>query len=191
MPDTTPPQSPDEKTGDTSKLLTSTLHLKPLQILDTTIEYYEEILMVILSAIMAIISAAGLYHVCKLMIHMAMGGEKAIFEPHAIPEIFQAIFTVLIAMEFKSSFLSSYHDNDTASDNAVRTLNHICPVILIGILAIVRHALTLNFETITITEAAAMATILIALGVVYALLQSTISHRRQANARATTPQDGN
>lgn len=161
------PAQPVEKTSKMVPVFG--YRMKVFESVEYLFECYKEISMILLSAVVLFMAGMSLYNVFHMLYNGIMYNRPDLFGHDFWQALFGAIFTVLIAFEFEESFLSGFHDED--GDKNSKTLQHICPVILIGILAVVRHILTLDFEHVHFEEIASMSAIMCALSFTYYTLR--------------------
>lgn len=143
-------------------------------------EKFEQIALITLSALIAVIVAAALWSLLReVVVRLVLGA----FDPldHATFQVvFGMIFTVVIALEFKRSLL-------VAADRSIGILQ-VRTIVLIALLAILRKFIIIDLATTTPAELAALAGAALALGVVFWLVRE--QDRREADARAAREETG-
>ena len=130
----------------------------------TLYQRIEQLAVLVLSAIIAIIVLIALWNLTLRVVLGLVLSET--FDPtnHAEFQIvFGAIFTVIIALEFKRSILIAADRRDTVFQ--VRT------VVLIALLAILRKFIILDLEKTDATKILALSLAAIGLGAVYWLIR--------------------
>lgn len=145
-------------------------HFRLSRKIDMIFDNYKEVSMMILSLVVLIISLFSIYNVILNLYEVIVHQTRSLTSGQSLQSIFGTIFTVLIAFEFEETFLSNYHrTNEHCRD--MHTLDHISAVILIGILALVRHILTINLETAELPQIVGISLLIVSLGFTYALLR--------------------
>jgi len=130
---------------------------------DTLYETFEHVIMLILTIIIVVLIGFAIYHLVMTTLGLIMAGELDPGIPDVYPSVFGMIFTVLIGLEFKRSFLIV-----TASQTSIVRIRSI---ILIGMLATLRKFIVLDLKEINVLEMLAVAAAILALGIVYWLVR--------------------
>jgi uncharacterized membrane protein (DUF373 family) len=131
---------------------------------DTLYETFEHAIMLILTLVIVVLIAFATYHLIRVLFGMIVTGELDPTDPDVYPSIFGMIFTVLIGLEFKRSFLIV-----TATQTSIVRIRSI---ILIGMLATLRKFIVLDLKEINVLEMLAVAAAILALGIVYWLVRN-------------------
>lgn len=153
-------------------------HFQISRRIESIFEGYKEISLVLLSLVVLVLSLFSIYNVIANLFEIAVHQTRSLTSRESVQTIFETIFTVLIAFEFEETFLSAYHRKYN-SKKSTQAVDHITPVLLIGILALVRHILTINLETAPMREICGISILILSLGTVYALLRRTLHLKTQ------------
>ena len=128
----------------------------------TLYEKFEQIVILILTGLIAIIIVFAVWNLALKIFHAVIAPQT--FDPTEYSvAIFGAIFTVIIALEFKRSLLVVARRQENIVQ--VRT------VILIALLAIVRKLMILDLASTEALQLFALAAAILALGAVYWLVR--------------------
>ena len=127
---------------------------------------FEHVVVTILTAMISIIVVVAVWNLSlKILFGLILSGN---FDPsdYAIFQaVFGMIFTVIIALEFKKSLLVIAERRD----NVVQ----IRSVVMIALLAICRKVIILDLRETDTSQVFALATAILALGVVYWLIRDS------------------
>lgn len=124
---------------------------------------FERIMVAALTLMLAIIVVAAVLHLAVKVIHDVLFTSFDPTQPAVFQDLFGAIFTVLMALEFKRSILVA----PEGDGGVVR----VKIVILIGLLAIVRKVIILDLGTAPAVQIIGLSAALLALGIVYWLMR--------------------
>jgi uncharacterized membrane protein (DUF373 family) len=138
--------------------------------LKTFYEQFEQLVVVGLGLIMAVIVLIALIQLYERTLPLVLGGALDPLNHEVFQSLFGAIFTVMIAMEFKHSILRAAQRRDNIVQ--VRT------VVLIALLAMSRKFVILDPESTPAPTIAALAAVTVGLGVVYWFLRDEEPGRR-------------
>ena len=130
----------------------------------TFYERFEQVVILILTGLIAIVVVFAVWNLALKIFHAVLAPQG--FDPtdySVFQAIFGAIFTVIIALEFKRSLLVVAERQESIVQ--VRT------VILIALLAIVRKLIILDLTSTEALELFALAAAILALGAVYWLVR--------------------
>jgi uncharacterized membrane protein (DUF373 family) len=130
---------------------------------DTLYETFEHIIMLILTLIIVVLIGFATYHLVLATLGLIEAGELDPANPDIYPGVFGMVFTVLIGLEFKRSFLIV-----TATQASIVRIRSI---ILIGMLATLRKFIVLDLKEINVLEMLSVAAAVLALGIVYWLVR--------------------
>ena len=130
---------------------------------DTLYETFEHLIMLILTVLIVVLIGFATYHLVVTTIDLILAGALDPTDGEVYPSVFGMIFTVLIGLEFKRSFLIV-----TASQTSIVRIRSI---ILIGMLATLRKFIVLDLKEINVLEMLAVAAAILALGIVYWLVR--------------------
>ncbi len=130
----------------------------------TFYERFEQLVILILTGLIAIVIVFAVWNLGLKIFHAVLSPQN--FDPtdySVFQAIFGAIFTVIIALEFKRSLLVVAQRQESIVQ--VRT------VILIALLAIVRKVIILDLASTEALQLFALAAAILALGAVYWLVR--------------------
>ena len=130
----------------------------------TFYERFEQVVILILTGLIAIVVVFAVWNIGLKIFHAVLSPQN--FDPtdySVFQAIFGAIFTVIIALEFKRSLLVVAQRQESIVQ--VRT------VILIALLAIVRKVIILDLASTEALQLFALAAAILALGAVYWLVR--------------------
>ena len=130
----------------------------------TFYERFEQVVILILTGLIAIVIIFAVWNLGLKIFHAVLSPQN--FDPtdySVFQAIFGAIFTVIIALEFKRSLLVVAQRQESIVQ--VRT------VILIALLAIVRKVIILDLASTEALQLFALAAAILALGAVYWLVR--------------------
>ena len=145
----------------------------------TFYERFEQVVILILTGLIAIVIVFAVWNLGLKIFHAVLSPQN--FDPtdySVFQAIFGAIFTVIIALEFKRSLLVVAQRQESIVQ--VRT------VILIALLAIVRKVIILDLASTEALQLFALAATILALGAVYWLVRDqdrSIEHDQSAQKR--------
>ncbi|MGC9269317.1 phosphate-starvation-inducible PsiE family protein [Acidiphilium sp.] len=132
--------------------------------LETRIYHYFEIVVVqVLTLLMAVVVTAALLHLILNIVHDILFTSFDPTNPAIFQSVFGAIFTVVIALEFKRSIL--------VTSERAEGLVRVRVVILIGMLAIVRKLIILDLGKGESLQLFALSAAFLSLGAVYWLVR--------------------
>ncbi|GAB0114390.1 phosphate-starvation-inducible PsiE family protein [Acidisoma sp. C75] len=150
---------------------------------NTLYETFEHLIMLILTLVVVVLIAFATWHLVLATLVLIAAGQLDPANPAVYPAIFGMFFTVLIGLEFKRSFLIV-----TSSQASIVRIRSI---ILIGMLATLRKFIILDLKEINVAETIAVASSVLALGIVYWLVRDqdrrTVDESRAASPRAEAP----
>ena len=145
----------------------------------TFYERFEQVVILILTALIALVVVFAVWNLALKIFHAILAPQG--FDPteySVFQAIFGAIFTVIIALEFKRSLLVVAQRQESIVQ--VRT------VILIALLAIIRKLIILDLASTDAMQLFALAAAILALGAVYWLVRDqdrSIEHDQSAQHR--------
>ena len=152
----------------------------------TLYERFEQVVILILTGLISLVVVFAVWNLALKIFHAVLAPQG--FDPtdySVFQAIFGAIFTVIIALEFKRSLLVVAERQESIVQ--VRT------VILIALLAIVRKLIILDLTSTDALQLFALAAAILALGAVYWLVRdqdrsierdSTAQHRKRRQSSA-------
>ncbi len=130
---------------------------------NTLYETFEHLIMLVLTLVIVVLIGFATWHLLVATYQLIRAGELDPADPSVYPAVFGMFFTVLIGLEFKRSFLIV-----TSSQASIVRIRSI---ILIGLLATLRRFIVLDLKAINVGETIAVATAVLALGLVYWLVR--------------------
>ncbi|MEE3502040.1 phosphate-starvation-inducible PsiE family protein [Acidiphilium acidophilum] len=131
---------------------------------ETRVYHYFEIIVVqVLTLLMAVVVTAALLHLIANILHDTFYTSFDPTNPAIFQSVFGAIFTVVIALEFKRSIL--------VTSERAEGLVRVRVVILIGMLAIVRKLIILDLGKGQSETLFALSAAFLSLGLVYWLVR--------------------
>jgi uncharacterized membrane protein (DUF373 family) len=127
---------------------------------------FEHVVVTILTALIAIIVVVAVWNLSvKILFGLVLSGSLDPSDYSIFQAVFGMIFTVIIALEFKKSLLVIAERRD----NVVQ----IRSVVMIALLAICRKVIILDLRETDASQVFALATAILALGVVYWLIRDS------------------
>jgi uncharacterized membrane protein (DUF373 family) len=130
----------------------------------TFYERFEQVVTLILTGLIAIVVVFAVWNLALKIFHAVIAPQT--FDPteySVFQAVFGAIFTVIIALEFKRSLLVVAHRK--------KSIVQVRTVILIALLAIVRKLMILDLASTEALQLFALAAAILALGAVYWLVR--------------------
>jgi uncharacterized membrane protein (DUF373 family) len=129
----------------------------------TMYERFEQIVAIVLSFIIALVVLIALFQLFHRILPLLLGGALDLLDHEAFQNLFGAMMTLLIAMEFRHSIIRLALRHESIIQ--VRT------VVLIALLALSRKLVILDITATGAATIAALASATLALGIVYWLLR--------------------
>ena len=147
-------------------------------------EFCEHAVMLVMATLLMLVVLFATWHLVAAVTHLLLDGMLDPADPDVFRDVFGMFFTVLIALEFRRSFLIV-----TGSE---RSVVRVRSIILIGLLATVRRLIVLDIKQIDIGETLATAGAILALGIVYWLVRDQDLRIRSATEaiHPTPPRPG-
>ena len=130
--------------------------------------------MLVLATLIMLVVAFATRHLVLAVARLLLDGRLDPGDPDVFRALFGMFFTVLIALEFRRSFLLV-----TGGEQSVRS------IVLIGLLATVRRLIVLDVRQFDIGETLATAAAILALGIVYWLVRDQDQRLRARDAGAS------
>ncbi|NHN85459.1 hypothetical protein GOB93_12515 [Acetobacter musti] len=126
-------------------------------------EGFELLIMLILTALIMVVTTVATWNLTREVWRLMWFGQISLENAPTFQSVFGNIFTVIIALEFKSSLrISLSHNKDVVR---VRT------IVLIALLAVSRKFIILDLNEVRPMEMMAFSAAVLALGVVYWLIR--------------------
>jgi len=129
----------------------------------TFYERFEQAIILTLIALIMLVSAVATMHLIRAVWHLVVDVGVDPINQTVFQTIFGAIFTVIIALEFKHSLLVVLAQHE----NVIR----VRTIVLIALLAIARKFILLDLHELTAAELFALSAAVLALGIVYWLVR--------------------
>ncbi|SUE63483.1 phosphate-starvation-inducible PsiE family protein [Roseomonas gilardii] len=146
----------------------------------TFYEKFEQVVVFVLTILIALIVLAALWNLLKLVAtSLFLVGIFDPTEPVVFQTVFGAIFTVVIALEFKRSLLVVVERRFG--------IVQVRAVVMIAMLAVVRKFIILDLSQTEAMKLLALGAAILALGIVYWLVRD--QDRREAEAAALESAD--
>lgn len=133
----------------------------------TAYERFEQLVVLALGLIISVVIVISLFQLCQDMVPLVLGRALNPLDHKVFQSLFGAVFTVLIAMEFKHSIIRASMRQDSIVK--VRT------VLLIAILAMSRKFVILDLSETSPAMISALALATLVLGAVYWLVGTSES----------------
>ncbi|KXV51619.1 hypothetical protein AD945_00100 [Gluconobacter albidus] len=148
----------------------------------TFYERFEQAIILTLIALIMLVTAIATFHLIGAVWHLVVDVGIDPINQTIFQAIFGAIFTVIIALEFKHSLLVVLAQHE----NVIR----VRTIVLIALLAIARKFILLDLHDVTAMELFALSAAVLALGIVYWLVREQDA-RVARDAREQTPLEDN
>jgi uncharacterized membrane protein (DUF373 family) len=124
---------------------------------------FERTIVYILTALIALVIALATWHLALTVLVLARTDKVNPSNYEVFQSVFGAVFTVLIALEFKNSLLVTLHSHESVVQ--VRS------VVLIALLASVRKFIIIDINNANPAVIAALAAAALSLGLIYRLVR--------------------
>lgn len=150
----------------------------------TIYEAFEYVIVLVLTFLIMVIAAAATFGLVRDVWTLIWTDQMVTHGQSAFQEVFSSIFTVIIALEFKSSLRLSFVDKK----EVVRGRT----IMLIALLAVARKFIILDLNETPPAELLALAAAALALGAVYWLIREQdvrIFARRPFTAKTADPSE--
>jgi uncharacterized membrane protein (DUF373 family) len=132
--------------------------------LSTFYQNFERVIVYILTALIAIIVATATWRLAIVILSLVMADLVDPSQNEIFQAVFGAMFTVLIALEFRHSMFVTIHSH--------QSIVQVRSVILIALLALVRKFIILDVKTASPAMVGSIAAATLSLGVVYWLMRT-------------------
>lgn len=134
---------------------------------------FEQLVTFALSLLLVVIILAAMWNLfLRVMLGLVMQGSLDPTDHQVFQSVFGAIFTVMIALEFKRSIVVSVENRDTVF--------HVRTVILVALLALLRKFIILDLEKTDAATIAALGFVTVALGLIYWLIRGQDAARQRS-----------
>jgi uncharacterized membrane protein (DUF373 family) len=150
----------------------------------TMYQRFEHLVLLALSALIIVVVLAALWNLLLRVVSLALSDTLDPTRYEVFQAVFGAIFTVMIALEFKRSILVSVERSETVFQ--VRT------VILISLLAILRKFIILDLQTTEAMKVLALSAAVLTLGAAYWAVRDQdirLERARRDRRGAATPRE--
>ncbi len=140
-------------------------------------ERFEHLVVLVLTLIIVVVVASASWHLAVSILVLLLADQLDPADQQVFQGLFGMIFTVIIALEFKHSLLVGL----ARQESVVRVRS----IVLIALLAVTRKFIILDLKATAPAEMFALASAILALGVVYWLVRD--QDRRALLDAATDP----
>lgn len=150
----------------------------------TMYQRFERLVLLALSGLIIVVVLAALWNLLLRVLSLALSDTLDPTRYEVFQAVFGAIFTVMIALEFKRSILVSVERSETVFQ--VRT------VILISLLAILRKFIILDLQTTEAMKVLALSAAVLTLGAAYWAVRDQdvrLERARRDDRAAATPRE--
>jgi uncharacterized membrane protein (DUF373 family) len=140
---------------------------------------FEQLATLALSALLVVVIIAAMWNLfLRVMVGLVLEGALDPTDHSVFQAVFGAIFTVIIALEFKRSIVVSVESHDTVF--------HVRIVVLVALLALLRKFIILDLGKTDAATIAALAVATLALGGIYWIIrrqdrEAMLTRRRHAD----------
>lgn len=126
----------------------------------TLYQRFEQVVTLALSLLLIVVILAAMWNLfLRVMVGLVLEGSLDPTDHLVFQSVFGAIFTVIIALEFKRSIVVSVESHDTVF--------HVRTVVLVALLALLRKFIILDLDKTGAATIAALAFATLALGGIY------------------------
>ncbi|WP_194744791.1 phosphate-starvation-inducible PsiE family protein [Thermaurantiacus tibetensis] len=126
---------------------------------------FEQLVTFTLSILLVVIILAAMWNLfLRVLLGLVVKGSLDPTDHAVFQSVFGAIFTVMIALEFKRSIVVSVENRDTVF--------HVRTVILVALLALLRKFIILDLEKTDAATIAALGFVTVSLGLIYWLIRA-------------------
>lgn len=126
---------------------------------------FEQLVTFTLSILLVVIILAAMWNLfLRVLLDLVVKGSLDPTDHAVFQSVFGAIFTVMIALEFKRSIVVSVENRDTVF--------HVRTVILVALLALLRKFIILDLEKTDAATIAALGFVTVSLGLIYWLIRA-------------------
>lgn len=144
---------------------------------------FEQLVTLVLSGLLIVIILAAMWNLfLRVVFDLVLEGSLDPTDHTVFQSVFGAIFTVIIALEFKRSIVVSIELHDTVF--------HVRTVVLVALLALLRKFIILDLDTTSAPVVAALAFATLALGGIYWIIRRQDVERAEERARSTRSPGG-
>jgi uncharacterized membrane protein (DUF373 family) len=137
---------------------------------------FERIVVYVLTALIALVIAMATWELALTVLALITSNQLNPANFEVFQAVFGAVFTVLIALEFKNSLLVTLH--------ARESIVQVRSVVLIALLALVRKFIIIDVNTVGATMLASIAAATVSLGLVYRLVRDPNHREKPVSATA-------
>jgi uncharacterized membrane protein (DUF373 family) len=125
----------------------------------------------VLTALIALVIVLATWHLALTVLALVKTDAVDPSNYEVFQSVFGAVFTVLIAIEFKNSLLVTIHSRESVVQ--VRS------VVLIALLALARKYIIIDIKVVSPATIAAIAAATLSLGLIYRLIQDKTQTRAE------------
>ncbi len=142
-------------------------------------ERFEQIIATVLGVIIAVVILLALWDLLRLVGETLLLQHRNVLDHGVFQQLFGAILTLLIAMEFQHSIIKVIQRREHIIQTKI--------VVLIALLALARKFIILDIEATSPTMLLALAVSVVGLGVVYWLIEQRDAVRLEQETVPTVP----
>ena len=142
----------------------------------TFYQRFEKLVTLALSALLVVVILAAMWNLfLRVMVGLVLDGALDPTDHTVFQAVFGAIFTVIIALEFKRSIVVSVETHDTVF--------HVRTVVLVALLALLRKFIILDLAETGPATIAALALATLALGGIYWIIRKEERQEKEQKRR--------
>ena len=139
----------------------------------TLYQRFEQAVTLALSGLLIVVILAAMWNLfLRVLFDLVLDGSLDPTDHSVFQSVFGAIFTVIIALEFKRSIVVSIETHDTVF--------HVRTVVLVALLALLRKFIILDLDKTGAATIAALALATLALGGIYWIIRQQDAERAAA-----------
>lgn len=139
----------------------------------TLYQRFEQLVTLALSMLLIVVILAAMWNLfLRVAVGLVLEGSLDPTDHSVFQAVFGAIFTVIIALEFKRSIIVSVESHDTVF--------HVRTVVLVALLALLRKFIILDLDKTGAATIAALAFATLALGGIYWIIRNQDAGRAPA-----------
>lgn len=143
----------------------------------TLYQRFEQAVTLALSGLLIVVILAAMWNLfLRVLFDLVLDGSLDPTDHQVFQSVFGAIFTVIIALEFKRSIVVSVESHDTVF--------HVRTVVLVALLALLRKFIILDIDKTGAATIAALALATLALGGIYWIIRQQDAARASARELA-------
>ena len=124
---------------------------------------FERLIVYVLTGLIAVVVAIATWRLVLTVIALVLSDRVDPAQYEVFQTVFGAIFTLLIALEFRHSIWITLHSD--------KSIVQVKSVVLIALLALVRKFIIVDIKTVSPAMIASIAAAAVSLGVIYSLIR--------------------